>query len=305
MSKIKKCFGDLDITWKKLIISAIVAGVYTGIMAMLPVVRDTSFHDIAMTFEWWVLFGIIIIVNSKSAKEAALKCVVFFLISQPLVYLVQVPFNADGFGIFRFYPGWFKWTLLTIPMGYIGYHMKKDKWWGLFILGPMLLFVGFHYEGFLSTALSFFPNHILSAVFCVVTMIIYPLCIFENKKIRITGLAISIVIILVMTIVAFGNGKDFYNTTIMSSGNEGIEFDDSYTVYLTDEEYGEVYITYEYDTYNIYGEFKKEGETELVLESPDGTKTEFRLIIEKYSYDLILVISFTALTVQPAGECYS
>ena len=46
---------------------------------MLPIAKDTSFADISMTFEWWVLFGVFIIMNSKSAKDSALKCVVFFL----------------------------------------------------------------------------------------------------------------------------------------------------------------------------------------------------------------------------------
>ena len=85
----KKLFGGIDLNWKKLIIFAIIAGVYTAIMAMLPIAKDTSFADITISFEVWILFGIFIIMNSKSAKDSALKCFVFFLISQPLVYLIQ------------------------------------------------------------------------------------------------------------------------------------------------------------------------------------------------------------------------
>ena len=32
----KKLFGGIDLTWKKLIIFAIIAGVYTAIMALSP-----------------------------------------------------------------------------------------------------------------------------------------------------------------------------------------------------------------------------------------------------------------------------
>ena len=64
-------------------------GVYTAIIAMLDILNDTSFSDLVVTFEVWIFFGIFIIMNSKSAKDSALKCFVFFLISQPLVYLVQ------------------------------------------------------------------------------------------------------------------------------------------------------------------------------------------------------------------------
>ena len=68
------------------------AGVFTAAMAILPVFQNTSFSTIVVTFEVWILFGITIIMNSRSNLDSALKCFVFFLISQPLVYLLQVPF---------------------------------------------------------------------------------------------------------------------------------------------------------------------------------------------------------------------
>ena len=55
--KVKNPFGSLNITWPKLIVFAVAAGIYTGVMVMLPMARDTSFADIGITFEWWVLFG--------------------------------------------------------------------------------------------------------------------------------------------------------------------------------------------------------------------------------------------------------
>ena len=61
MEKVKKVFGDVDLTWKKIIIFAIIAGIYTAIMAMVPIAKDTSFSDITVTFEIWILFGIFII----------------------------------------------------------------------------------------------------------------------------------------------------------------------------------------------------------------------------------------------------
>ena len=135
----KKLFGGIDLNWKKLIIFAIIAGVYTAIMAMLPIAKDTSFADITISFEVWILFGIFIIMNSKSAKDSALKCFVFFLISQPLVYLIQDIINHSNLFL-TYYRFWIIWTILTIPMGFIGYYMKKDKWWGLAILTPILIF---------------------------------------------------------------------------------------------------------------------------------------------------------------------
>ena len=136
---------------------AVIIGIYTAIMAMLPIAKDTSFSDLTVTFEVWIFLGIFIIMNSKSAKDSALKCFIFFLISQPLVYLVQdVINNSDLFN--TYYRFWFPWTIACIPMGFIGYYMKKDKWWGLLILIPMLLLTAEECAGYLSKTMFFFSK---------------------------------------------------------------------------------------------------------------------------------------------------
>ena len=287
----KKLFGGLDISWGKLIIFAVICGVYTGIMAMLPATEETSFRDIAISFEWWILFGIILIINSKSPLDSALKVFVFFLISQPLVYLVQVPFSSLGFELFRYYPGWFRWTLLTIPMAYIGHYLKRDKWWGLFILEPVMLFLGYHYVGFLGEAIHFFPNHLLSAVFCAVTMIIYPLYIFKDKKLRMISLAISLLILAAATVYCVTDRSSHaYSTDVLMSGGEtaGIEFDDSYKASLADGKYGQVSITYieSIESYAVHAEFTATGQTQLILESPGGDRYVYDLTVERYSYHI-------------------
>jgi len=81
----KKLFGDINLTWKKLIFFSIIVAIYTALVATLPFTKNTSFRDIAILFEWWIVFGIIIISNSKSPLDSALKCFIFFLISQPLI----------------------------------------------------------------------------------------------------------------------------------------------------------------------------------------------------------------------------
>ena len=287
----KKLFGGLNITWPKLILFAVICGVYTGVMAMLPATADTSFRDISISFEWWILFAIILIVNSKSPLDSALKVFVFFLISQPLVYLVQAPFSPDGLGLFRYYPAWFRWTLLTFPMAFVGHFMKRDKWWGLLILAPMLLFLGWHYVSFCGEAVHFFPQHLLSALFCAATLIIYPLFIFKDRRIRIAGLVLSVAILLAGTVYAVLDQRSHtYQTSLLSSGGSvcEIEYDDSYTVYLEDPEYGDVSIGYEegIQDYIVRAEFKKAGDTVLVLESPDGEQYLFDLTIGRSTYDV-------------------
>ena len=168
----KKIFGGINLTWKKLIIFAICSGIYTAVMALIPALKYTSFHDITVSFEVWILFGIIIISNSKSAKDSALKCFIYFLISQPIVYLIQVPFSSMGFEIFKYYSYWFIWTILTIPMGYIGYQIKKNKWWGMLILVPILLFLGIHYYDYLKVMIYNFPYHLITIIFCILFFLI-------------------------------------------------------------------------------------------------------------------------------------
>lgn len=69
----KKIFGGINITWKRLIIFSVAIAVFTALMMILPWTKDTSFRDIGTTFEWWILFGVLIIVNSKSPVDLELK----------------------------------------------------------------------------------------------------------------------------------------------------------------------------------------------------------------------------------------
>lgn len=286
MKKTEKLFGDINLTWKKLIIFALLAGVYTAIMALLPITKDTSFEDITISFEVWILFGILIIMNSKSSKDSALKCFVFFLISQPLVYLLQVPFSSLGFGIFKYYGYWFKWTILTIPMGFIGFYMKKNKWWSLLILTPMLLFLGEHYLMYLKDAIYYFPHHLLSALFCIITLLLYAIGIFKTKELKIVTTSISILIIIGATILAFTN-KLVYKPTLLMSGND-TTFDNTYNVYIDNTKMGKVYIEYidGFEDYVVTGEFTKAGKTNLILEDENGNKQVYSIDISYDTYNI-------------------
>lgn len=281
----KKLFGGINLTWPKVIIMAIVIGLYTGLMAWLPIARHTSFSDLAVTFEVWIFFGIFIIMNSKSNIDSALKCFVFFLISQPIVYLLQDV--IDGSNLFNtYYRFWLLWTIATIPMGYIGYYMKKDKWWGLLILLPMLIFVGAEYSGYFSKMMYSFPRHILTNIFCVSTMIIYPLGIFNNKIARKGGLIISGMLIVIFTVLCILD-PPVYRTQILSNNSEH-PFDDTCSVSM-DEKYGELSIKYidEIEDWMIHADFTSTGDTEFVIECPDKAKQVFSLTIGNNTYDVV------------------
>ena len=285
-SIIKKLFGGLNLTWPKVLVAAVAAGAFTAVMALVPALKYTSFHTITATFEVWILFGIVIIMNSKSNLDSALKCFVFFLISQPLVYLIQVPFNRLGWGLFGYYKYWFLWTLLCFPMGFIGYYMKKGKWWGYLILFPMIVLTGYSYLQYCSEFMFSMPRYLLISLFCICMMLLYPIVIFENRVIKAVGAAISCAAIIAATVACLCN-PPVYSTEIMGN-SEAHPLDESYTVALADEKFGDVSIRYldSVEDYMLHADFKRAGDTILTIVSPDGEKVEYELHIERTTYTL-------------------
>ena len=282
----KKLFGGIDLTWPKVIAAAVAAGVFTAVSAIIPALHYTSFIAITTTFEVWILFGIIIITNSKSNLDSALKCFVFFLISQPLVYLIQVPFSRLGWALFGYYKYWFIWTLLCFPMGFIGYYMKKGRWWGYLILLPMIVLTGYSYLRYFSDFLFSGPRYILIVLFCICAMILYPVAVFEDKKIRAAGAALGGAAVIALTALCLLN-PPVYSTEIMGNGEE-YQFDDSYTAYLDDEKFGSVEIRYfeSVEDYMLHADLRRAGDTVLTLVSPDGEKTEYNIHIERDTYKI-------------------
>ena len=209
----KKLFGGINLTWKKLIVFSILIAIYVAVMMIIPITKDTSFRDIGTTFEWWILFGILIIVNSKSPVDSALKCFVFFLISQPLIYLLQVPFYDQGFKIFDYYPYWFKWTLATLPMGFIGYYIKRKDVISAIIILPVLAFLAFQGYHYLGNVISDFPYHLLTVIYCFVSILVIIYYLFDKWLYR---------LIVLGTLLVAAGGYLFF------SGAFGTEYEQVY-----------------------------------------------------------------------------
>ena len=64
----KKIFGGINLTWKIVIISAILIGIAVGLLNSVPALYDTTITDIATYFDFWIFCGIFIIMNSKFKK---------------------------------------------------------------------------------------------------------------------------------------------------------------------------------------------------------------------------------------------
>lgn len=190
MTKLKKCFGEINMSWLKVIILAIASAVFTAAVNLIPALKGTSFQDIAVNLECWILFAVFIISNCKKWWEASLKCFVFFLISQPLIYLIEVPFVHDGWDIFRYYKYWAVITVLTLPGAIVAYQLKRKDWLSVAVLSVANGYLAYQSVKYLRSALSDFPHHLLSAVFCVALAVMFILIFFDKKIYRIVSLAV-------------------------------------------------------------------------------------------------------------------
>ena len=286
MEKLRILFGGIDLNWKRVVISAVAAGTYTALVSIIPQLEDTSLHTIAVTMEVWILFGILIIVNAKSNPDSALKCFVFFLISQPLVYLLQVPFKPEGWGLFGYYGYWFRWTVLCLPMGYIGYYIKKDNWWGYLILLPMIALTAGSYYRYFSYFTFCYPCYLLISLFCAGAMLLYPNALFDNRKIRRVGTVISALLIAVITVIVAVNPFRYSTDILYSVDGENITGE--VRAALEDGKYGNVSVEYVegLETYTVHADFRKKGMTELILTMPEGETKRYDLRIGLNTYDI-------------------
>ena len=180
-------------TYPKVIIFAVITAVITAVLNLIPAFKNTSFQDIAVTPECWILFAVFIIVNCKTWHEATIKTFLFFLISQPLIYLIEVPFSALGFGIYQYYIYWAKVTLLTIPGSAIAFLIKRKDWISVFVLSIANIMLASIGADHFWEAYTSFPRHLLSVIFCLGVAVFFVFLILEKKIHRYVALAVTVI----------------------------------------------------------------------------------------------------------------
>lgn len=182
--------------WQNCVIFLVIAGVYTGLINQVSFLTDTSFTDIAVSLECRIVFAIFIAVNCNKWWDAVLKCFVFFLISQPLVYLIEVPFL--GWNVFSYYTYWFCFTLLTIPGSFIAFWVTRKNILSSIILSVAtgaLVYLGIDY---LNKSIYDFPHHILTVIFCFAAAIMLILILLPKRNTRLISFWITAVALLVV-----------------------------------------------------------------------------------------------------------
>ncbi len=209
MKKIEKIFGGLNMSWIAVIIFALAAGAITGVFASIPSIKDTSLGDITGTYEWWLIFAFVIASNCKKNWESALKIFVFFLISQPLVFGVEILTGALDFSKAWYYYSsiWGPATLFTLPGGFIAYYINKQNILGAIILGlgnAILGFMGTHY---LLAMVQNPPFHLITTIVCFASIFLMTFSIQQDNKNRLISLLIAAIVTGGIVILALTQGR--------------------------------------------------------------------------------------------------
>ena len=261
-----KLFHGIEMTWRRIIVSAVLIAAYTAVMLLIPALRLTSFRDIGGDIPCWIMFAMIIISNCKTPKEAAAKTFVFFLVSQPLIYLFQVPFSAEGWSLFRYYPPWALWTAMTIPMALIGWYTRRKGWLAPVILSAMTCLLASMAVSYLYGFLKFPPYKILSCIACVIFIAMLIPGILQEKKQRVLAACIAAAAVAVSGYMLFRDGVS------LASGNvllpEGVSYSDVASVSVADADIASA--SCDDSRQQIICSMKKDAETELTACDQNG-----------------------------------
>jgi hypothetical protein len=210
-SFLDKIFGGLNMSWLTVIIFAIVTAVITAVFLIVPAFKGTSFEMMGVYLEAWILFAVIIMSNCKKPLESALKVFVFFLISQPLIYLIQVPFAEMGWGLFGYYRYWFMLTLGTFPVAFVGWFITKKNWLSAIIFSPIIAYLAFTAYGYGVQCYERFPKMLVATLFCAVQVIVYIAYFFSGRLRKVFGL---VVVIAAIVFCVFKTSSVNINSTV-------------------------------------------------------------------------------------------
>ncbi len=212
MALLRKLFGGLKMSWPATVLFALGAGVYAGIMASIPALQQTSLHDIAVSYEWWVVFAFIIASNCEKGWESALKTFVFFLISQPVIFGVEVVLGSvTPYMAWYYYSTiWGPATLVTLPGGFIAHLITKQNALGCIILGLGCAIEGLMCVSYALRMVSNPPYHLLTAVFCLIAAVAMCYAIQHDNKRRAASLLIALAVTVAIVVLAVAGGLSLY-----------------------------------------------------------------------------------------------
>ena len=266
MKLLKKLFGGIPMTWPLVIVSAVLTAAYTAAMLLIPATENTSLRDIGGDVPCWIMFALIIISNCKTPKEAAAKTFVFFLISQPLIYIFQVPFSEQGWHLLWYYPGWFMITLMTFPGAWLGWYTRKKGWLAPVLLSVMTILLVNGGITYFKRFLDFPPRYILSAVACALFIVMLIYGILQERKQRVLAW-----VICAFAVVGYAVQQQMHGFTSRCNVMlpKGVSYSDCAAVSVSDESAAYAYL--DDDAQQVILEMNKTCDTELTVTGKDGS----------------------------------
>lgn len=196
-------------SWWKVILFAFATGIYTGFIMIIPALKDTSFQDIGFTYEWWVIFAVILVANCRKNWDAMLKCFVFFLISQPVIYAIEIIFGSlkPELAFLYYKSTWLPMTFLTLPGGFIAWYCKKQN-----LLGSIVLGLGNTIQFVMGTSYAIktfadFPHHLLTVIVCFVSAFLMSFTLQKKHIYRAVSLIVPTVLVICIIIFAYTTGR--------------------------------------------------------------------------------------------------
>ena len=278
-----------------MIFTSIVIGLMVGIFMRIPFFKGTSFQDVGIYYDMWIILAIFIIFNAKSLKEAIAKCFVFFLITQPLIYFSEllidvVLYHKEFNSLFKLYfynyyikNNWLLLTFLTIPGSAIAYQVKKQNILSSLILCIATSFLAYRgISSFINLIMYGFPKHLLNSLLCLFFAYSLVFTLLDSKKNRLIGLLIVSVTLVVSAIFTIHSiSTPAYISTFIEN-EDNIRF-----VNYDLDNYDVASISIEDEGYYVsVMSGNKIGNATLTLYDEDNNKYEFEIILS--SRDLII-----------------
>ena len=225
MNKLEALFLRTKMTWKTVLLLALGCGVAVGLLMVPQALAFTSLQQPGISFKFWIFMALLIILNCEKPWEAGVKTFVFFLISQPLIYLVQVPFSPWHWDLLRYYPRWGLITLLTLPGAALGWYVRKEKWYSVLLLAALNVILCLELPSSVRALAEGFPRYLLSTAFIVFELVFFTLLLFKNKKLRALSFALTLVLLAgsVWETVWFDRNATFITAAQIETGTAPYE----------------------------------------------------------------------------------
>lgn len=220
MASLRDALTKTNMSWKLVLVLSIACGVIPGLLMVPEQLLGTSLQMPGISFEFWIFMGLFISLNCKKPLDAGLKVFVFFLISQPLIYLVQVPFSLLGWGLFGYYPRWALLTVLTFPAGMLANLITRGQWWSVLILLIPMGILAMELPSAIVAMLTTFPKMSLTCLFIILQILMFPAALLQNKGKLVTTYALTAAMVVAGITGYFVSGSGNVSSGISAQGVE-------------------------------------------------------------------------------------